>query len=138
MEPIDIIRRGRKVGVPSLDSRRWEEIAGRRRSFPIIYSRLAGHDLAGGGHFPSNNADRPRAGVGHQSGFIVSKDEFPYKSETLNGGVMKAERGKGSDPHGDGVGISHQMTGTSNEGICPTAFLVDDASKLAGVVVPRC
>ena len=26
----------------------------------------------------------------------------------------------------------------SNKDICPTAFLVDDASKLTGVVVPRC
>lgn len=26
----------------------------------------------------------------------------------------------------------------SDEDICPTTFLVDDTSKLAGVVVPRC
>jgi hypothetical protein len=130
--------RSRKVGIPSLDSRRWEAIAGRGRGFPVIYGCLARHDLVPEGrHLASDNGDCSRAGVSHQSGLIVTKDEFPGESEGLNSGVRRG-LWKETVPHGDGVGICQEMSGMSNKNVSPTTFLVNDASKLASAIVPWC
>lgn len=99
---------------------------------------MAGHDLVPEGrHFASDNGDRSRAGVGHQSGLIVTQDEFPGERESLNSGVRRVCV-KETVPHGDGIRISQEMSGMSNKDVSPTTFLVNDASKLAVVIVPRC
>lgn len=128
--------RRRDIGIPSLDSRRREEVTGCSCSAPIIDRRLTSHDfIPEGRHFATDNRDS-RVGVDYQSSLIVTKNEFSDKSERLNTGVSKGKLWP-EGTHGDRVRVTEKMSGVSNKDVGPTTFLMDDTSQLACIIVPR-